>query len=348
MFTRQGKRGICRPRRRLLVRGRMVAVATGLLALALLSEPAAAHADATPAVGHDCHEFAGMPDVPYAAAEELVPDAYTVRRDDAFGDLDDPLADTVKLLVTARRCQSLTVGDEGVDDVIDTYIAVPIYTPGVETFCAERLDPNSCRTVPGEPAPNKGGVTPLDPTVSPIDEALPLETYVVQWVTNKQLRATWLRRGIGLGDDVTLAREGLTFDYDPAPCCLIPDAVNFRVTVPSSAPSPFKLEARVTEPGGLPWYAGQNQWWDGEDGTAIIFAEAPVFYFGLQDGGKITSSDRSSPLGRTFGDRQDRLMGGDGDKGIAFDAFSFNFYEEGRWSKCIRDGDQGPCADNHD
>jgi hypothetical protein len=333
----------------------MMVVAAGLLAT--FAAPAPAEVDSGTAIGSNCLEFVAQPDVPYEEARQLIPekyrDNYVVRPDElstgGFGTLSDPSAKTAKLFVTGRRCDTLKVGDKTAQNVIDAYIAVPILEPGVGQVCDDPLDDQSCTTAPGEPAPNESGVTPLDPNASPIDEFLPLENYLVQWVTNSQLRANWLKQGAGLDAGVTVIEDpDLVFSYKPLAGTVEP---NFTVKVTPPAPSPYTIKAKVTEPGGLAWYSGQNQWWGTGNRTLIIFAEAPVFFFGLQEGGTITAEDPNSPLGRAFGDKQDPgcersgcvLAAFDGDKGITADPFEFNFYAEGFWTKCIR-AVQSPCT----
>jgi hypothetical protein len=316
--------------------GRLLALLGTVLAaiglLGTLAAPAAAEVDSGTALGNNCYEFVAFPEVPYQRADDLVPDNYSVIADDKG--TEDESDDTASLFITARRCDSLRVGDRTVSNLIDSYIAVPIRGPG----SCDRLDPQDC--APGDPAPNESGFTPLDPHLSPIDELLPLETYLVQWVTNSHLRATWLKQGVGLDAGVTVIEgQNLAFNYDPVPG-FVAGAVDpdFSARVPPPAPSPYTINAKVTEPGGVPIYAGQNQWWDTGDRTLIIFAEAPVSYFGLQEGGTITADDPNSPLGRSFGSERTRPT-----SPAPVDPFEFNFYEQGFWTKCVRNGEQHAC-----
>ncbi|MDP8931110.1 MAG: hypothetical protein M3O70_21685 [Actinomycetota bacterium] len=324
IFSRR-RLGRSLPRRALIA-----AVAVGLFAVTALPGPATAHVDGPEqpdaAVGEDCDEFVSFPDVPYTAAAALVPASYRRRvwRDD-FGNLKDPDAETSKLFVVARRCKTLKVGGKAVPDAIDSYIAVILNPP----------DPEHAE----DEAPHPSGVTPGDPTVSPIDETIPLDTYLVQWATNNQPRATWLRSGTGLEDEDVTVINDLVFDYKPA------DGT-FTFKVPARAPSPYTIQARVSQPSGTEWYAGQNQWWEAKVGTVIIFAVAPVAVFGSGEG-TITSDDAHSPLGRTFGNQQTRATGIYADRGIPVDPFSMAFYGWGEWTKCVRN-DTNPCTpDDH-
>lgn len=302
-----------RLRRGLVRRTKVAAVTTALFAVTVVGQPTA-HAEDTgqpDVVGYNCHEFIAFPGVPHEAAAKLVPEdsGFTVARA-------PERPNTVTLFITSRRCERLYLLGKTAFDVIESYIAVPVQPPSFA------------------PRESSFGPSAGDNSV----ELIGLENYLVQWVTNSQLRATWLRQGTGLGDDRVQVIEDLVFDYDPMPG-FVPGAVDgaFRVEVPPPAPSPYTIGAQVTEPGGVSWFARQNQWWATDAATTVIFADTDSAFFGTGNG-TITSDDPNSPLGQAFGEKQERDTSTD----PSFIPFSFGFYTEGTWTKVVVD--RGGCT----
>jgi hypothetical protein len=298
---------------------RRVGVLTAVIMTSVISIPADAHSPAIgeeqpQVIGHNCNEFVAFPDVALEAAQRLLPDGYQARRDD-FGTLEDPAADTANLLVVARRCERLEMLGRSDDNLIESYIAVVIEPPA--------------------DAPRQSGFGPGNRDASvPL---VPLETYLVQWVTNSSLRAAWLTQGTGLAADDVIVSEDLELEYNASVNVPGTGDPNFVMNVPPPAPSPYTIEMQVTEPTQGPWDARQNQWWEAPSGTIVIFADGTPSFFG-SGRGTITSLDDDSPLGKTFGhgNEQTRPTGGDADMGIPLDPFAFDFVPVVEWSKVVQ------------
>lgn len=95
----------------------------------------------------------------------------------------------------------------------------------------------------------------------------------------------------------------------------------------------------MTEPVGEVLDADQNQWWHKD---LVIYADA-TGAFGTAEGTK-ASTDRHSPLGKAFGDNQQRATGSFADAKIPIDVFNFVSYATGHWTKqCFRDETWATC-----
>lgn len=191
------------------------AVVAGLLALGLAVPTTAVAQEAEPdVVGSSCREFVAWPEVSQTEAEKLVADDEFEARPDEFGSLEDPTdPDTKKLFITARRCKALTLFGQTEQDVIEAYIAVPVTPSYGDEF--ER--------------PRDSGFGPLDANTA-AGHAVPLESYLVQWITTSRRRAHWLRQHADLREGQVLVVDDLVFDYDPVPA-RVPGAVDDRFTV---------------------------------------------------------------------------------------------------------------------
>lgn len=292
-------------------------------------------------VYRNCHELLGFQEVPLDNVRAQVPDRYP----DVDHD-DDKLGD---FYVSTRFCEEVEVAGIVVRNAIDSHISILIDPP----------------REPDPPHPSRFG-TPVEP----------FDVYLVQWVTNNEPFATWMKQATGLGDKVKLVHN-LVFDYNPVPGHNheLPGAVDdsFQFVVPYPASSPFRIDAKVYEPSGcasalmiigskcaFPSHVGQyefvaeNWWADTDDGTVIIHAEPLNGASGTVPGsgsvrGRITSEDPDSPLGQMFG--------GPGEQGrplchgpradspcVAYDTigdpFASFFFTEVQLTKCVhRDSD---------
>lgn len=320
MDTRQAAAERPVPRRGTSV---ITAVACGL-ALGVAGSTTA-YADHTGAmvVGSGCYEFMAYPEVPYDKAQALIPDpAFEVRSTPFTESGPPPPSDTAKLWINVRRCESLDVNGHTEADVIESYLAVPVRRP--------------------ELTPRESGTGLLDAETLRFPKDSRLDNYLVQWATTSKVRAQWLRQHADLAEDQVLVIDDLVFDYVPA---AVPGAVDetFTARVPEPAPSPFTINARVTEPGGEVLDAHQNQWWHT---GMVIYADA-TGAFGTGDG-TIRSDDPDSPLGQAFGgdpDDQTRPTNIDCHVGVCIpEPASFASYHEGTWTKrCFRGDEWGNC-----
>lgn len=331
MTTSWSVLSILRPSKPLL---RVVLVMAAFFMAATLVPPHAATAHVANSVDEPqpgalihnrCREVFAFPQVPYEHADALVPEGYTVRR---FG---DEKTGPARLLITTRYCEKLTVGGRTVRDAIDSYITVGLderFPPAIGA------KPHESFIVPWE-----------ERSEIPGDEGvLRLESYLVQWVTNNELHAEWLKESTGLGDQVHLVR-GLRYAYNPA---LIPgDTFNFFFEVPAPAPSRFHVEAKVTAPGPAAWDVGLNLWADTHRGILNIFGEhykGADQLFGPAEG-TITSDNPSSPLGRMFGSEQERPIWPP--ENPELQQFTSGFYTDVQWLKCVRTPANDCTRDDH-
>lgn len=285
---------------------------------ASVAVPAAAHdLGATGPAGltyQNCHEVVPFVEVDYKAADDLVPDGYTVFKNSAGN---------ANLFLNTIGCESITVGGVTVKDVIESHLSIFIVPPYPDDP-VNPSDPhnNHCtqQPCPAQP-PHPSFVTPARHVESAADSQLRLESYLLQWVTNSKEYARWLRQGTGLGDRVHVV-PGMVFDYDPRPghvpqpgyAPAVDDS--FFAKVPPPAPSPFHVGcdggesgcyAVITEPVPVTFEEGINWWADTEEGTVIIHSEfhlGPNQRFGTADG-TLTSDDENSPLGKLFGASKD-------------------------------------------
>lgn len=305
-------------------RGVAVAVAV-LVSLWLPASPGVAHDDdlieqPDAVFQHNCHEVFPFVEVAYAAANDLVSPGYMPLRTPSGNGL---------LQIATRHCDSLTVDGRSVPDAIDSYITVAIEPPYEDT----------------DAVPHPSFLTLGEHDDSADDPAFTrLELYIVQWVTNSAMHASWLKERTGLGDRVKLVPT-LVYDYRPAPGFL-PGAVDasFHFEAPPPAPSPFHVDAVVIEPGPVAWDVGQNMWAETGTGTVNIFGEHhrdADQLFAAADG-TVASRDSASPLGITFGQQQTRRFSDSVEK-----AFSSGAFTDGQWTKCIRNV-ATPCTrENH-
>lgn len=322
---------------------RKTAIACGLLSiLTVLADPAASHVarSLTPdgVLYQNCHELLGFQQVPLENVRAQVPLRYedVDHNDDGLGEF----------YVSTRFCEQINVGGEVVHNAIDSHISI-------------FLGPVR------EPTPHASSLA-----------GQPFDVYLVQWVTNNQPFATWMKQSTGLGDKVKLVHN-LVFDYNPVPGHnhLLPGAVdeNFQLVVPDPATSPFRIDAKVYEPWGclgipidafrcsLPGGLIAENWWaDTDEGTVIIHAESPEGASGAVSApaeGTITSDDLYSPLGQLFGGpdgMQSRPLCSDssGQAGATCpkdigDPVGSNFFTEVQLTKCVRRV-PGDCTDaNH-
>lgn len=272
--------------------------------------PAAAHELSTGTVDpagltyRNCHEVVPFIDVDYDAADELVPDGYTVL---------ETSEGKATLFLNTISCESITVpGQSGhvtVEDVMESHLSIFIVPP----YRDDLANPCTQETCPAEP-PHPSFFTPDPHVESTVDSQQRLESYLVQWVTNSEEYADWMTYGTGLGDKVRVVPD-MDFDYDPQPAHAYPylPAVDdrFFAKVPPPALSPFHIgcegeqrdcSAVVTEPAPVIWEEGINWWADTEEGQVIIHSEfhvGPNQRFGIANG-TVTSDDESSALGKMF------------------------------------------------
>lgn len=302
-------------------------------------------------VYRNCHELLGFQEVPLENVEAQVPQVPKDRYKDLDHD-DDKRGD---FFVSTRFCEEVEVGGIVVRNAVDSHISI-------------QIDP------PQEPAP------PHPSHFGTPDE--PFDVYLVQWVTNNEPFATWMKQATGLGDKVKLVHN-LVYDYNPVPGHNheLPGAVDdsFQLVVPHPASSPFSIDAKVYEPSGcasalmivgpncaFPLHVGQHEfvaenWWaDTDEGTVIIHAEPLNGASGTPAGsgsvmGSIKSEDPDSPLGQMFGgpepegDQERPLCHGPDPNSpcVAYDTigdpFASFFFTEVQLTKCVR-GDSDDCT----
>ncbi len=305
-----------------------VVTAAAVCALALgvaASTTAFAHHTGDTVVGHGCYEFMAYPEVAYDKAQALVSDPAFEVRSTPFTQSDSPPpSETAKLWITVRRCERLDIDGHVEENVIESYLAVPVRRP--------------------EFTPRESGTGLLDADTLRFPEDGRLDNYLVQWITTSKRRAQWLRQHADLAEDQVLVIDDLVFDYHPVPAAASGGVdENFTASVPAPAPSPFTINARVTEPAGQLLDAHQNQWWHT---GSVIYADA-TGAFGTGDG-TIRSDDPDSPLGQAFGgdpDDQTRPTNLECHVGTCVpEPASFASYHEGSWTtRCFHGHDWGVC-----
>lgn len=278
-----------------------------LLAAAVWPLPALAHdpelrVQPGALVQQNCSEVFAYPEVPANRIVDsgLVPAEYPIRAD-SEGD--------ATLLVGTHRCEYVSVDGRTAFDATDSYISVPIIPP--------EPAPHPSFLVPGEHADAEGSLL------------IPLEYYIVQWVTTSPAQAAWLTRETGLGAKVNVVGD---IAYGPS-----------GVVVPSPAPSPFRIDATVSEPTPVPWEPAVNLWADTGQGTVIIHGDHPYGAdqrFGSAEG-TITALDPASALGRLLGAEPVPMNSGPN----VF--FSTGAYGTGQWTQCVRDASNPCSAEQH-
>lgn len=253
-------------------------------------------------VQQNCSEVFAFPEVPVHRITDsgLVPEGYPVRAD-SDGD--------AALLVTTHRCEYVTVDGRTVLDAIDSYVAVPIDPPNPA--------PHGSFLVPGEHIDAEGSLL------------IPLEYYLVQWVTTSPGQAAWLREKSGVGSRVNVVGD---IAYGSS-----------GVFVPAPAPSPFRIDATVGEPGPLRWDPAVNLGADTGQGTVIIHGDHPYGAdqrYGSAEG-TITALEPGSPLGKLLGTGPVPMNSGPN----VF--FSTGFFGTAQWTQCVRNAESPCTAEQH-
>ncbi len=214
------------------------------------------------------------------------------------------------LLVGTHRCEYVSVDGRTVFDATDSYVSVPIIPP--------EAAPHPSFLVPGEHADAEGSLL------------ISVEYYIVQWVTTSPMQAAWLTQQTGLGAKVKVVGD---IGFGPS-----------GVIVPSPAPSPFRIDATVSEPTPVPWDPAINLWADtGQERTVIIHGDHPYGAdqrFGSAEG-TITALDPASALGRLLGTEPVPMNSGPN----VF--FSSGVFGTVQWTQCVRNASNLCSAEQH-
>lgn len=329
--------------------------------------PAAAHelgtVDPDGLTYHNCHEVVPLVEVDYDEADVLVPDGYTVFKNSSGNAV---------LFLNTISCESITVGGVTDSNVMESHMSifiVPPY-PNDPDNLSDHPDSKPCTDpetpCPAEP-PHPSFITPGGHVTPAADSQLRLESYLIQWVTNSDAYANWMRHGTGLGDRVRVVPD-MEFNYDPQPAHLpqplYAPAVDlgFFAKVPPPASSPFHVGcdaeesdcfATVTEPSPVTWEEGINWWADTEEGTVIIHSEfhrGPNQRFGPVQG-TVTSDDPESPLGELFCARESRdgpCKGSQTRRFSTSDQFALSGeFTDIQLTKCVRNASNPCSAEEH-